>query len=151
MAECPSSGMSGHVLSPKIAPSLGAIWAHIYKIHGSLGPPESTTQTASRSVHSAVSRKPHGRESLDTLQGPPLYSPYTCPFPLDIWTPSSFRHTRVSPTNSISFCREGSIAIITIYTRSTLFLHSWPFCKPPKSRAGFSLSRALFKKCGAPL
>jgi len=43
-----SSGMPGHVLSSSNCPFAWGIWAH--RIRASLSPPESITQTASRSV-----------------------------------------------------------------------------------------------------
>ena len=45
-----SSGMPWHVLSPNNYPLRMGIWAQYTRLNASLGSPDSTTQTASRSV-----------------------------------------------------------------------------------------------------
>jgi len=54
-----SSGMPGHVFSPKNCPlAWGDLDLCLGLIHGSLGPPESTSQTASRSVQTLLQDRP---------------------------------------------------------------------------------------------
>jgi len=53
-------------------------------IHGSLGPSESTTQTASRSLQPFFHSSP---QSVPILYNEPPLPPENCHFPWGIWTP----------------------------------------------------------------
>jgi len=89
-------------LSLTISPSHGDL--NPYLIHGSVGPPESSPQTASRSVHRFCTA--HHRVSLCPyiLQWA-APSPQNCPFPWGIWIPSNtwfLGPTQVLNANAIS-------------------------------------------------
>jgi len=70
-----------HSFPSKIAPSHGASGTRL--LHGSLGSPVATTQTASRSVQLFLRGS---RQSIPILYNrPPLFL-QNCPFPLGFWT-----------------------------------------------------------------
>jgi len=67
-----------------IAPSHEGCGPHL--IHATLGPSQSITQTASRSVQPFLHSSWH---SLAILYNGPPFLPYNYPFPWGIWTPSN--------------------------------------------------------------
>jgi len=92
-----SSGMPGHVLCPKISPSHAGFRSHL--IRALLNPPESITQTVSRSLQPFF-RTAHGRASSG-MSGRALLAPshgVSGP-PSQTWSPVS---TRLSIPNGIS-------------------------------------------------
>jgi len=74
--------------SPKSALPLPTGTSAPHLIHGSLGSPNSTSQTASRSVQPSLHSS---RQCRYILQWLPLFPPYNCPFLWGIWTP--IQHT----------------------------------------------------------
>jgi len=90
-------------------------------IHASLDPPESTYQTASRSVQPFLHSS---RQKVPILYNgsPILAAPRNCPFAWAIWTPSNtwFRGpTRVHNPNGISIGSAGFAGLTIVTDRQT--------------------------------
>jgi len=69
-----SSGMPGHVLSPNNCLFAWGIWVHI--LHASLGPAESITQTASRSVQPFLHSSRQCRRACRSMSFPLKIAPF---------------------------------------------------------------------------
>ena len=112
----------GHLFPLKIAPSHGGSEPHL--IHGSLGPPKSSTQTASRSVQPFLHSL---RQSVVILYNRRPLSPQNCPFPWgsgpssNTWFPGP---TQVLNPNDISI---GSAVFAQLAVLSLYFTMGYPF------------------------
>jgi len=121
-----STGMPGHVLSPNNFPFSRGSGPHL--IHASLRPPESITQTASRSVQPFVHKS---RQSLAILYNRPPLSTLKLPLSTGIWAPSNtlfLAPIRAHNSNGISI-GSGVFAQITAqcpYTSSLLLPSKLP-------------------------
>ena len=108
------------LLPPKLPLPMGYLDPHL--TYGSQGPPESSTQTASRSVKPSLHRRP---QSIPILyNGTPL-APQNCPSHGGIWTPSNTWFpgpTRVLNPNGISIGSAIFARLTSITDRQTTLL-----------------------------
>jgi len=108
--------MSGMPFPSKLPFPMGELYPHV--IRGSLGPPDPTSKTASRSVHRFCTND--RRVCLDFTMVLP--SPQNCPSLWGIWTPSNtWFHgpTRVINPNDISIGSAVFAELTTVTDRQT--------------------------------
>ena len=95
---------------------------HRHLIHASLAPPESNTQTTSRSVQLFL----HSLRQTVSLIGLPL-SPQNCPFARGIWTPSNTCFLGLTPVHNPNGISIGSAIFVQLTSQCRQACRRTPF------------------------